>query len=99
MSDSRRSVIGVYGAPGPSMYNHARPPNDRGVDCRDGLPHSNDTNFFWDRLSQNVAARSRHTGGVQALFCDGGVRFVNSPMIPCAWQSLGSRNGQEVITS
>jgi prepilin-type N-terminal cleavage/methylation domain-containing protein len=59
-----RGVIWIYGAPGHSMYNHARPPNDPGVDCRGGLPHSSDTNYWWDRLSHNVAAHSRHPGGV-----------------------------------
>ena len=73
-----RGVIWIYGAPGHSMYNHARPPNDPGVDCRGGLPHSSDTNFFWDRLSHNVTAHSRHPGGVQALRCDGRCIFVKN---------------------
>ena len=30
----------LYGAPGHTMYNHIRPPNDNGIDCRGGLPHS-----------------------------------------------------------
>ena len=29
----------LYGAPGHSMYNHMRAPNDRDVDCRGGIPH------------------------------------------------------------
>ena len=64
-----RGVIWVYGAPAHSMYNHARPPNDPGVDCRGGLPHSSDTNAAWNMLSHNVAARSRHPSGVHALAC------------------------------
>ena len=35
----------LYGAPGHSMYNHIRPPNDPDIDCRGGLPHSNRTNL------------------------------------------------------
>ena len=61
----------VYGAPGHSMYNHLRPPNDKSVDCRGGLPHSSRTNFWWDRLSHNVAARSAHPGGVNASTATG----------------------------
>ncbi len=87
----------VYGAPGHSMYNHRRPPNDRGVDCRGGLPHSSRTNYWWDRLSHDVAARSRHPGGVNALACDGSVKFVKQAVDARVWQSLGSRNGGEVI--
>jgi prepilin-type N-terminal cleavage/methylation domain-containing protein/prepilin-type processing-associated H-X9-DG protein len=94
-----RGAIWIYGAPGHSMYNHARPPNDPGVDCRGGLPHSSDTNFFWDRLSHNVAAHSRHPGGVQALRCDGSVLFVKNSINPAIWSALGSRNGQEIVSS
>ncbi len=94
-----RGVIWVYGAPGHSMYNNARPPNDPGVDCRGGLPHSSDTNAFWDMLSQNVTAHSRHSGGVEALFSDGSVRFEKNSINPTVWQALGSRNGQEVVST
>ena len=87
----------LYGAPGHSMYNHMRVPNDKDIDCRGGLPHSNRTNFWWDRLSLNVAARSRHVGGVHALLCDGQVRFVSENMEVTSWQALGSRNGDEVV--
>jgi prepilin-type N-terminal cleavage/methylation domain-containing protein/prepilin-type processing-associated H-X9-DG protein len=86
----------LYGAPGHSMYNHLRPPNDAGVDCRGGLPHSIRTNYWWDRLSLNVAARSRHAGGVHALFCDGHIEFVGSSISAAVWQALGSRAGSEI---
>ena len=87
----------LYGAPGHSMYNHLRGPNDRDIDCRGGLPHSIRTSFWWDRLSHNVTARSQHTGGVHALFVDGHVKFVNSSISLATWQALGSRNGNEVV--
>ncbi|MDX1965725.1 MAG: DUF1559 domain-containing protein [Planctomycetaceae bacterium] len=87
----------LYGAPGHSMYNHLRGPNDRDIDCRGGLPHSIRTNFWWDRLSLNVAARSRHTGGVHALFVDGHVAFVSENIDLQVWQALGSRDRGEVV--
>lgn len=87
----------LYGAPGHSMYNHIRRPNDPGVDCRGGLPHSIRTNFWWDRLSHNVAAHSRHPGGVHALFCDGHVKFVTATIDLQTWQAAGSRNSGEVF--
>jgi prepilin-type processing-associated H-X9-DG protein len=77
------------------MYNHMRGPNDRDVDCRGGIPHSNKTNELWDRLSLNVAARSRHPGGVHALFCDGHVEFVTDSVQLSIWQAYGSRDGGE----
>jgi prepilin-type N-terminal cleavage/methylation domain-containing protein/prepilin-type processing-associated H-X9-DG protein len=87
----------LYGAPGHSMYNHMRTPNDRNVDCRGGIPHSNKTDALWRVLSHNVTAHSRHSGGVNALFCDGHVRFISNEINLATWQSLGSRNGGEVI--
>jgi prepilin-type processing-associated H-X9-DG protein len=87
----------LYGAPGHSMYNHMRPPNDPDIDCRGGLPHSTRTNYWWDRLSLNVVARSRHTGGVHALYCDGHVGFTGDQIDRNVWLALGSRNGGEVV--
>jgi len=48
--------------------------------------------------SQKTAARSRHKGGVNALMCDSSVRFVNNDIALDIWQSLGSMNGEEVIS-
>jgi prepilin-type N-terminal cleavage/methylation domain-containing protein len=92
-----RGVIWIYGAPGHSMYNHARTPNDPGVDCRGGLPHSSDTNYFWDRLSHNVTSHSRHPGGVQSLLCDGRVAFIKNTIAVSVWSALGSRAGGEIV--
>lgn len=88
-----------YGAPGHSMYNHRRPPNDKLQDCRGGLPHSSRSDPLWNQLSLNITARSRHPGGVNSLFCDGHVQFLKDSLNPIVWQGLGSRNGEEVISS
>jgi prepilin-type N-terminal cleavage/methylation domain-containing protein/prepilin-type processing-associated H-X9-DG protein len=88
-----------YGAPGHSMYNHLRGPNDRRVDCRGGLPHSDKTDPYWSWLSLNVTTRSRHPGGVQSLFADGHVVFIKDSINLPVWQALGSASGGEVISS
>ena len=88
-----------YGAPGHSLYNHRRPPNDLLADCRGGLPHSDKSDPIWSYLSLNIAARSFHPGGVNALFADGSVRFVKNTVNVATWQALGSRNGGEVISA
>lgn len=87
----------LYGAPGHTMYNHIRGPNDSGIDCRGGLPHSPRNYYWWSRLSHNVASHSRHSGGVQSLFTDGHVQFFSSNISVAVWQGLGSRNGGEVL--
>ena len=87
----------LYGAPGHSMYNHIRRPNDTsGPDCRGGEPHSTKNVALWSVLSHNVTAHSRHTGGVHAAFCDGHIQFIGNSINLAIWQALGSRNGGEI---
>ncbi|SIO58097.1 prepilin-type N-terminal cleavage/methylation domain-containing protein/prepilin-type processing-associated H-X9-DG domain-containing protein [Singulisphaera sp. GP187] len=94
-----RGVKWLYGAPGHSMYNHRRPPNDKRYDCRGGLPHSDKSAADWQNLSLNITSRSRHSGGANSLFCDGHVQFVKDSINVTAWQGLGSRNGGEVVSA
>jgi prepilin-type N-terminal cleavage/methylation domain-containing protein/prepilin-type processing-associated H-X9-DG protein len=94
-----RGVRWHYGAPGHSLYNHRRVPNDKQPDCRGGLPHSIRSDPLWNWLSLNVTSRSVHPGGVNALLCDGHVQFVKNTINLVVWQSLGSRNGGEVVSS
>ncbi|HEY1380637.1 MAG TPA: DUF1559 domain-containing protein [Gemmataceae bacterium] len=44
-----------------------------------------------------ITARSYHTGGVNALFMDGSVRFVADSVSQATWRALGTRNGGEPI--
>jgi len=46
-----------------------------------------------------AAARSRHTGGVNAAMCDGSVRFFTNGINPIVWRALGSRSGGEPNTN
>ena len=88
-----------YGAPGHSMYNHLRAPNDPLPDCRGGLPHSTRSDPLWSWLSLNIASRSRHPGGVNTLIADGHVQYMKNSINVLVWQGLGSRNGGEVLSS
>lgn len=49
-----------------------------------------------DERQQN-ASRSRHTGGVNALHCDGSVAFYSDGIATNVWQALGTMNGEEVV--
>jgi hypothetical protein len=46
--------------------------------------------------AQVAAARSRHTGGVNAMMCDTSIRFVSNDIELGAWQAMGTMNGAEV---
>jgi prepilin-type N-terminal cleavage/methylation domain-containing protein/prepilin-type processing-associated H-X9-DG protein len=46
-----------------------------------------------------LASRSRHNGGVNALFADGSVHFIKNSVNPQTWWSLGTKAGGEVISS
>jgi prepilin-type N-terminal cleavage/methylation domain-containing protein/prepilin-type processing-associated H-X9-DG protein len=94
-----KGVRWYYGAPGHSMYNHRRPPDDKQADCRGGLPHSIRSDPLWSWLSLNVAARSKHPGGVNTLMADGSVKFMKDTINVMTWQALGSRNGGEVVSA
>jgi prepilin-type N-terminal cleavage/methylation domain-containing protein/prepilin-type processing-associated H-X9-DG protein len=43
------------------------------------------------------AARSRHSGGVNAARCDGSVQFVTNSINLGTWQAMGTMNGGEVF--
>lgn len=61
----------------------------------------------WDSVDENdggptymsLAASSYHSGGVNALFGDGSVRFLKSTVSPIVWRGLGTIAGGEVISS
>ncbi|MBN9119013.1 MAG: DUF1559 domain-containing protein [Planctomycetes bacterium] len=41
-------------------------------------------------------ARSRHTGGVNVVLCDGSVRFIPNAIQPATWQALSTSQGGEI---
>ena len=77
-------ILGNYGN---TLYNHYFPPNALGV---------------WDCMNVQqqkglMSARSGHAGGVNVLFCDGGVRFVRNDIQLGTWRSIATRSGGEMI--
>ncbi|HKB06347.1 MAG TPA: DUF1559 domain-containing protein [Gemmataceae bacterium] len=52
----------------------------------------------WSQKGNSRAATSHHTGGVNACFVDGHVRFVRNNITLAAWMAMGTRAGGEVIS-
>ena len=50
---------------------------------------------FFDALW--AAARSGHTGGVNAAMADGSVRFFSNTVTQPVWSALGTRSGGEAV--
>ena len=89
----------LFAAPGHSMYSHHRTPNDPQLDCMAGDARSSGNPTSWAAVSLDVAARSRHDGGVNVLFGDGHVSFVSSSVDLAVWHALGTRAGAEAIST
>ena len=66
-------------------YNHLLPPN---AAC--WRPNGD----WWQLVSP---ASSYHSGGVNVLFCDGSVHFVNQNINPDTWTAIGTPVGGETV--
>jgi prepilin-type processing-associated H-X9-DG protein len=73
-------------------YHHISPPNSKS--CKNGTSFSDGWNAGW-----NFAASSFHSGGVNAAFCDGSVRFIKNAIARDVWRALGTTAGGEVVSS
>ena len=83
-----------------TMYMTLNTPNS-GTDVS---PFCNGTTYPFNPPCTNTgsayshkAARSRHPGGVNVVFGDGSVRFVQNSIALVTWRALGTMNGGEVI--
>lgn len=74
----------IWGQASATLFNAYTPPNSP-------LPDAFSHNRGW------FAARSNHTGGVNAGMGDGSVRFVRDSVLLDTWRALSTRAGGEVI--
>ena len=78
-------------------YHHTMPPNSWSCQSNTlptGAPSGDNVLNFGA-----FTASSRHSGGVNTLMCDGSVKFIKSTVAPQTWWALGTRAGNEVLSS
>lgn len=86
------SAFHTYNVPNSSAADRLQ----TGVGCASILPLRP---CIIDSTGDNqLAARSGHTSGVNAVNCDGSVRFFTNNISVQAWRSLGTSQGGEVIS-
>ena len=76
-----------------STYTHFGPPNI--YSC---YP-SNTDEGSWGGSFAVISATSNHSQGVNVCFADGSVRFVKNSVALPTWWALGTRSGNEPISS
>lgn len=93
-----------------SGFTTAMPPNSsvKAQSRATGYANAGQTvQMDWDSVDENdggptymsLSASSYHSGGVNALFADGSVRFVKNSVSPIVWRNLGTIAGGEVVSS
>jgi len=104
--------IWLAGNPGSSLcwdaYNHFMPPNSTSCAALND-PNVNPggaggtglgTTFGgWGSFMDAIPPSCNHPGGVNICFADGSVRFVKNQVTYQTWWALGTRNGQEALSS
>ncbi|MFO0960158.1 MAG: DUF1559 domain-containing protein [Isosphaeraceae bacterium] len=95
--NSNRGARWQTGSPGLSLTNIIITPNMQRFqasacrwDCSSGCGAD---------FGHLFSPSSAHAGGVNVLFGDGSVRFVKDSVAQNTWMSLGTRNGEETLSS
>jgi prepilin-type N-terminal cleavage/methylation domain-containing protein/prepilin-type processing-associated H-X9-DG protein len=87
-------VSWATGAMGYTMFNTIVPPNGGGTvkwnGCRNGC-------CAQAQHADYVVASSQHSGGVNAAFADGSVKFIKNSISYPTWWAIGTRANGEVI--
>ena len=88
-------------------YNHYMPPNSTACAANNdyninptGQGSLNTTTYGgWGAFMDAIPPSCNHPGGVNICFADGSVRWVKNSVTYQTWWSLGTRNGQEALSS
>ncbi len=90
---NRRGFMWASGEARCVSYNHYYGPNSKSFDCIANDPFA--ANYTYTAVGYR-AARSKHTGGVNAMLGDGSVRFVRDSVDLNIWRGASTKSGGEV---
>ena len=85
----------THGDYSPTRYNHIMPPNGNSCSQAGGAFNATPIN----EEGGAHTASSQHNGGVNVTMADASTRFVSDGIDPLVWRAMGSRDGDETITS
>ncbi len=71
-------------------YDHLLNPNEN-------LCYNGPEDFDFDPTIAIIPPSSYHPGGVNVLFADGSVHFIQNQIAESVWRALGTRNGNETV--
>jgi prepilin-type processing-associated H-X9-DG protein len=105
-SGSNRDGRGVMllAGPGGNLFLTHTTPNSSTPDtmmyCETNIPAGHPLRCVQNRTDGNqwAAARSQHSGGVNAALADGSVRFFRDSIDPIVWRGLGTKAGGEPVS-
>lgn len=88
----------IHNDDGVFRFHTVNTPNSSAADVVNwAIPDSDPMTPVTTAGSQHNAARSRHTGGVNAALADGSIRFVRNAIPLQTWQAMGSMNGNDLV--
>jgi prepilin-type processing-associated H-X9-DG protein len=109
--DMGASLFTTFTTPNSSVPDHLNQPcpltegdTSYPAPCQDSSQNLSNgaTNPFYNssitEWNEYAAARSNHSGGVNAALADGSVRFITDKISVITWHQLGTRAGHETVT-
>jgi prepilin-type N-terminal cleavage/methylation domain-containing protein/prepilin-type processing-associated H-X9-DG protein len=73
-----------------NSYNHIMPPNSLACSAQNYAPGTS---------GDSITPGSNHSGGINAVFCDGSVKFIKNTIALQTWWAIGTRNLSEVVSA